>query len=295
MTTLFDRLEANDVILIDGGTGTELEKRNVPMHDNGWSASSTLTHPEVLREVHEEYIQAGADVIITNTFSTSRHVLDECGLVDKFIEINRLAADVAHQARDNVADRPVYVAGSISSTTFFREQPPLAEAEANFNAQADILAEAGVDFFVLEMMRDIDYTNVIVNAVRRTGLPLWLGYSTTIDPDGVVWLYRHDIPLSDALKKQNKEVTPLISIMHTLTEDIDPSLHVVKEYWPGRIGVYAHSGEFIMPNWQFIDMISPEAYADAAENWVAQGVQVIGGCCGIGPEHIRVLKERLNK
>lgn len=104
MTTLLDRLEANEVILIDGGPGTELENRNVPMYDKGWSASSTMIHPDILREVHEDYIRAGADVIITNTFSTSRHVLDECGLVDKFEEINQLATNVASQARENVAD-----------------------------------------------------------------------------------------------------------------------------------------------------------------------------------------------
>ena len=61
----------------------------------------------------------------------------------------------------------------------------------------------------------------------------------------------------------------------------------------GAMGVYAHSGEFIMPNWQFIDMISPAAYAAEAQKWVADGVQLVGGCCGIGPEHIRVLKEVL--
>lgn len=57
--------------------------------------------------------------------------------------------------------------------------------------------------------------------------------------------------------------------------------------------IYAHSGDFIMPHWQFLDMISPAAYAAEAQKWVQQGVSIIGGCCGIGPEHIRVLKERL--
>ena len=95
------------------------------------------------------------------------------------------------------------------------------------------------------------------------------------------------------LQTISPEDTPLISIIHTLTEDIQPSLAVLKQNWAGPMGVYAHSGEFIMPNWQFIDMISPQDYAAAAKKWIEQGVQVIGGCCGIGPEHIRVLKETL--
>ena len=292
---LEERLKKGDVIIMDGGTGTELEKRGVPMEENGWSASSTITQPEILRQIHEEYIRAGADIIITNTFSTSRHVLNACNLADKFELINATAARIAVEARDNTADRPIYIAGSISTTTFGKEQPPLAVALTNFNNQANILADNGVDFFVLEMMRDIEYTNIAYQAAKQTGLPVWIGYSTNVDDEGKVQLTyaQGTIGLADVLKTLSVEETPLVSIMHTLIEDIQPSLSVLKENWSGPMGVYAHSGEFVMPNWQFIDIISPEAYAAEAQKWVAQGVQVIGGCCGIGPKHIRVLKEIL--
>ena len=292
---LQERLNQGDVIIMDGGTGTEMEKRGVPMEDKSWSASSTIAQPGTLRQIHEEYIRAGADIIITNTFSTSRHVLEACDLADKFELINATAACIAVEARDNAADRPVYIAGSIATSTFWAEQPPPAVAQTNFNDQADILAEGGVDFFVLEMMRDIEYTKIAHQAAKRTGLPVWIGYSTNIDNDGTVQLVytQETIRLADALQTLSIEETPLVSIMHTLTEDIQPSLSVLKENWSGPMGVYAHSGEFIMPNWQFIDMISPEAYAVEAQKWLAQGVQVIGGCCGIGPKHIRMLKEVL--
>jgi methionine synthase I (cobalamin-dependent) len=151
------RLHQGEVIIMDGGTGTELEKRGVPMEEKGWSASSTIAQPKILRQIHEEYIRAGADIIITNTFSTSRHVLDSCNLADKFKLINATAARIAVEARDNAADRPIYIAGSISTTTFGEEQPTPAVALTNFNDQANILADNGVDFFVLEMMRDIKY------------------------------------------------------------------------------------------------------------------------------------------
>lgn len=281
---------------MDGGTGTEMEKRGVPMEAKGWSASSTISQPHTLRQIHEDYIHAGADIIITNTFSTSRHVLEACGLGDRFIEINQTAARVAREARDNAADRPVWVAGSISTTTFGAKQPERDVARANFTDQADILAESGVDFFVLEMMRDIDYTNLVLNAAKRTGLDVWVGYSTTIGEDGKVQLADSEpehVSFDDALQEISAADTPLISIMHTLTEDIEPSLAVLKQQWSGPTGVYAHSGGFIMPNWQFIDMISPDEYAAAARSWVGAGVQVVGGCCGIGPEHIRVLNETL--
>jgi homocysteine S-methyltransferase len=281
---------------MDGGTGTEMEKRGVPMNEKGWSASSTIAQPDTLRQIHEDYIRAGAEIIITNTFSTSRHVLEACDLADKFTEINRTAARLALEARANAAQQPVWVAGSISTTTFHRQQPPPAVAQTNFNDQADILAEGGVDFFVLEMMRDIEYTNIALTAAKRTGLPVWVGYSTLITEENRVQLAytgSGTVFLDEALRALSPEDTPLVSIMHTLTEDIAPSLAVLKDHWSGPMGVYAHSGEFIMPNWQFIDMISPAAYAAEASKWVADGVQMIGGCCGIGPEHIRVLKETL--
>lgn len=293
---LQERLDHGQIVIMDGGTGTEMEKRGVPMDAKGWSASSTITRPDTLRQIHEDYIRAGADIIITNTFSTARHVLKACDLADKFEEINSTAARVALEARANAADRPVWVAGSLSTTVFGQGQPLPEVARTNFNDQAEILAESGVDFFMLEMMRDIEYTDIALQAAKRTGLPVWIGYSTIVDEVNQVLLAdggRNPLSFEAALQALDEEATPLVSIMHTLTADIDPSLEILKRNWSGAVGVYAHSGEFIMPNWQFIDMISPRDYAAAARRWVAEGVQVIGGCCGIGPEHIRVLKETL--
>ncbi|HEX5692919.1 MAG TPA: homocysteine S-methyltransferase family protein, partial [Roseiflexaceae bacterium] len=77
------RLDAGQVIMLDGATGTELQRRGVPMHGFAWSAAALDTHPDIVRAVHEDYIRAGADVIITNTFSTARHVLETAGLGDR--------------------------------------------------------------------------------------------------------------------------------------------------------------------------------------------------------------------
>src|ERR687893_2320658 len=79
MSALQQRLDAGGVVILDGATGTELERRGVPMDDVAWDAAALLTHPDTVREVHEDYIRAGADVIITNTFATARHVLEPGG------------------------------------------------------------------------------------------------------------------------------------------------------------------------------------------------------------------------
>lgn len=290
MTSLATRLSEGDIILIDGGTGTELEKRDVPMNSYAWCGAANLTHAEVIQAVHEDYIRAGADMIIANTFGTARHILEPAGLGDRFAAINAGAVKVAQQARDAVADRPIAIAGSISTTTFGREQPPIDVARTNFTDQARILADAGADLIALEMMRDTTYTRLALDAARATGLPVWIGYSCMI-PDGgdlVLWDGVHE--LDDSLDDLVADEVSVVSIMHTLTEDTKPALNVAKAHWGGILGAYSHSGHFVMPDWQFIDMISPEDYAANALEWVEMGVQVIGGCCGIGPEHIRHLK-----
>ncbi|MDH3602827.1 MAG: homocysteine S-methyltransferase family protein, partial [Candidatus Tectomicrobia bacterium] len=132
-----------------------------------------------------------------------------------------------------------------------------------------------------------------LDAARQTGLPVWVGYSCITTTDGDIKLRNPQYGLDDSLHDLSPGEVELVAIMHTLTEDTMPALHTLQQHWTGPIGAYPHSGEFIMPKWQFIDVISPEDYAGEALQWVEMGVQVIGGCCGIGPEHIRLLSERL--
>ena len=292
MPTLTQGLANNEVILIDGGTGTELERHNVPMVQEAWSAAASLTHPDIVRGVHEAYIRAGAEMIIANTYACSRHLLAEAGLDEQFETLNTIGLELALEARANVATKPVTVAGSISTTEMMRSQPPVEVARANYIDQARIQAAAGAEMFTLEMMREITHTQLALDGAIQTDLPVWVGYSCVIK-DGEVWLYNETERLVDALQAIQGQPIELIAIMHTQTEDIDACLDVLQANWDGPIGVYAHSGHFVKPNWQFIDTISPEEYAAACMRWVERGVQVIGGCCGIGPEHIELLQQRL--
>jgi S-methylmethionine-dependent homocysteine/selenocysteine methylase len=301
MTTFSDlqtRLDQDKVIILDGATGTELQRRGVPMHGFAWSAVALDTHPEMVRAVHEDYIRSGADVIITNSFSTARHVLKPAGLGDHVRALNQRAVRLAREARENAAaDRPVAIAGSISS---FRAGVTSAEQlEASYREQAELLAEAGVDLIALEMMYSAEHLAPAIRATLRTGLPIWIGFSCQVTGNGTVQLLDGSL-LANGLRQSLTLLGPLspgraaVTVMHTLTEDIASALEIVRQHWSGPTGVYAHSGEWIDPNWQFIDMISPEDYLTAAQRWIELGTQIIGGCCGIGPEHIRLLKERLS-
>jgi S-methylmethionine-dependent homocysteine/selenocysteine methylase len=84
MNDVQERLDAGEVLILDGAMGTELQRRGVPMDDVAWDAAALATHPDLVREVHEDYIKAGADVIITNTFATARHVLEPAGMGGQF-------------------------------------------------------------------------------------------------------------------------------------------------------------------------------------------------------------------
>lgn len=296
MNRLSDRIGAGEVVLIDGGTGTEIERRGGAMNADAWSSEALLTDPDLVRRVHEDFIRAGAEVVIANTFSTARHLLEPASLVERFEELNRLAVTLAREARGRAAPRRgVTVAGSISTTTMGRAQPAPSVARRNFSDQAAIIADAGAELIILEMMRDVEYTTIAVEAASETGLPVWVGFSSERTTDGATILVDGRTPLSEAVAALDADRVALVAIMHTLTEEIDDALDVIQTEWSGPVGAYAHSGVFEMPHWRFVDTISAEDYADHALRWVERGVRVIGGCCGIGPAHIAVLRERLDR
>ncbi len=295
MFELERRMGEGEVIILDGATGTELERRGVPMDDAAWCAAALVTHPETVREVHEDYIRAGAEVIITNTFPTARHVLGPADLGNRFVELNELAVELAQQARENAAERPVYVAGSIS--TFSPQDddallPQEAEARANYREQAQVLADAGVDLIVLEMLRDVRQTGYAVEGAVVAGLPVWAGFSCRRDENGEIVLWDGENTLAEALQEVPLSGVSVVSVMHTLVEDAPAALEVARG-WGGLVGAYPHAGRFVMPNWQFTDEISPPGFADEALRWIEAGSRAVGGCCGIGPDHIRMLRERL--
>lgn len=296
MNDVQERLDGGEIVILDGAMGTELQRRGVPMDDVAWDAAALATHPDLVREVHEDYIKAGAEVIITNTFATARHVLEPAGMGGQFRALNVRAVTLAKEAREEVAEGPAFIAGSISTMSARADnsyEPRAEKARENYREQAEILAESGVDVIVLEMMRDLEQTSYAMEAAVATGLPVWVGLSCKTTDESMVVLRDGNHTLAEALEQIPPLGASLVAIMHTLAEDTPAALREVASHWQGPVGAYPHTGQFIMPNWQFINMISPEDFTRQAQGWTGMGVQLVGGCCGIGPEHIRLLKERL--
>ncbi len=279
-------------IIIDGATGTELQKRGVPMDGVLWNALMAETHPEVLAEIHQSYLDAGAQIIITNTFSTSRYVLAYGGQENRFESLNRQAARLALQVRNN-SGQPAWVAGGISTTTFSQEKPALETVRRDLREQAELYAEEGVDLIMLEMMQDVEHAGAAIAGAAQTGLPFWVGFSVAVTAQGEIRSIDLRHSFAEILKEVDLSQAQAVGIMHSLTEDVQPALEMLKECWTGPLFVYAHSGDFKMPNWQFSDIISPADYARTASDWVASGVGAVGSCCGLGPEHIHRLVQEL--
>ena len=285
-------------ILIDGGMGTELEKSGVPMDGKVWSARAMLSHPDKVRDVHERYIRAGAEAIITNTFSSARHMLEPGDLGAEVRNVNLRAVELARQARDAAATSPVALVGSICEWAH-DEHPTwnspgvVGQAAAE---QAEILAEAGVEIFAVEMCERAELSDAVVEAVIRVGLPVWLGVSARRhhDQDRLSSFGYPERDFEEVVKVLSRYPVAIINVMHTPVSDVVAALEVVRSHWKGPVGVYPESGEFMMPNWNFVDVIGPSTLAQNAVLWANDGVRLIGGCCGLGPDHIEAVWQALN-
>ena len=291
-------LAAGKVLVIDGGMGTELQRRGVPMDEVAWSGTAVLSHPEVVRAVHEDYIRAGADVIITNTFGSTRQMLGGAGFGAQVEEVHRRAVALAKEARAATIDR-VAIAGSLSPSPpgFDRHAYPPPEAElAVYRESAQLLANSGVDLIALEMLEDTTHAPLAMRAALETGLPVWLGVSSR-RVDGRIVRFSEsasEVLLADVLDVLVPMGPDVVTIMHSEIDAVSETLTLIRDHWDGPVGVYPESGYFTKPNWNFVDVIPPDDLAREARGWIDDGARVVGGCCGTGPEHIRALRSTMD-
>ena len=300
---LNDRLNGiGPVLILDGGMGTELERTGVSMDSACWSGLAVLEAADSVRQVHADFIRAGADVIITNTFSSGRHMLEPIGAGEKVTAININAAKLAREAIEEVATGPVAIAGSLcewtSADPASKWSQPQAIGEA-LHEQAALLAEGGVDIIAIEMAETTALSKLALDAAHATGLPVWLGLAchktqaheqlTTFD-DANADFHAHATAVLEHARAS--AAITLVNVMHTAVPDVQEALEVLADIWDGPFGVYPESGFFQMPNWQFVDVISPHDLVEAARPWIEQnGIRLLGGCCGLGPDHIRAMKD----
>jgi homocysteine S-methyltransferase len=299
--TIEKRLAAGGVVLLDGGTGTELQRRGASMDPEAWCGPASLGNAALLEEIHRDYIAAGADIITANTYASSRLMLGPAGFADRFEEINRTAIQAALRARESSGRSDVLVAGSLSHMCPFvagtaktdpARRPPDADIAAAFDELSEFLQAEGCDLILLEMMYYPERTRLAFAAAKATGLPVWAGFSARRSEDGRILSFAQDrdIPFEETLEVLEDFDLPVAGIMHTRADITGEALAILRDRFDGPLMAYPDSGYFKMPNWQFEEVIPPEDLLRFARQWQEQGVQVFGGCCGLSPEHIAALR-----
>ncbi|MGF1593504.1 MAG: homocysteine S-methyltransferase family protein [Kiloniellaceae bacterium] len=295
-SALKKRLEGGDVAILDGATGTELQRRGVDMDPAAWCGVASLANQALLTEIHADYIAAGAEVITANTFASSRVVLQQAGYGDKVEEINRAAVEAALRARD-AGGGDVVVAGSLSHMVYLaservpppQQMPSEEEAAESFHELAGILKDAGAELLLLEMMYHPIRTPKVVEAALATGLPVWFGLSARRGGDGrLLSFFREaDIPLSEIIEMIPERGIDAAGCMHSGAEITGEALALIRKRFKGPLTAYPDSGYFEMPDWRFHDVISPARLEEFYLDWLDAGARVIGGCCGLTVEHTK--------
>src|SRR5918995_3559081 len=279
-------LEAIDerVLVCDGAMGTMLYAKGVFI--NRCFDALNLTQPDVVSEVHQDYVRAGADVIETNTFGANRVKLRAFGLADRIREINAEGARLARKA----AGERAYVAGALGPLGIRIEpwgKTGVDEAEAWFREQAQALAEGGVDLFILETFRDLNEIGAAIAAVRSVcSLPIVA--QMTIEEDGNSLDGAPPEQFAPDLERRGADVVgvncsigpaPMLETIERLAQ----ATHA-------RLSAQPNAGKPRDIEGRNIYLSSPEYMASYARRFISQGVRLVGGCCGTTPEHIRQIK-----
>ncbi len=306
--SLDDLINSEQPIILDGGIGTELERLGAPMDHEAWCAVALETHPQLVRDVHRSYIDAGADIITVNSYATTRHALNNGGMQENFTSWNKLAVQLAKETLDaSEPDRKILIAGSVSNFGHFDDRYTDEQLAPNFRDQAEILIENGVDFIILESLGAKTSTIVTaLNAIAAFDVPIWVAVSCAEDHEsGQLFLGIEESrihshrplahqALGDAIKTIMNTAGSALLVMHSTVDTTLPALQLMQSHYDGLRGAYPNAGYWIRPEWAFVDQISPQDYLERARKWLDTGARIVGGCCGIGPEHIAALSKGLH-
>ncbi|HEX7733481.1 MAG TPA: homocysteine S-methyltransferase family protein [Ktedonobacteraceae bacterium] len=294
--TLKQRLAAGERVLMDGGMGSEIEHRDFPTTLPLWSAEALLTHPEVVFQIYQDYIEAGAEIIITDTFRTTRRAFAARGMAEQAASAVALACSLAHQARESTsAGRQVLIAGSIAplEDCYSPElTPPQTEVEAEHAEIVAQLKQGGVDFILLETMITARETLSGVRAARNSELPFAVSFCCNADLELL-----GGEPLAELVRLVEPFQPLFIGVNCVSTEIATASVKHLRALTSLPISVYAQGdgladGEL---GWKMAEGHHLHTYMQAAPQWLAAGAQVIGGCCGTTPVYIRALRKLLDE
>ncbi|MEX2569868.1 MAG: methionine synthase [Gemmatimonadota bacterium] len=299
------------VLVFDGAMGTSIQSYDLTPEDFGGAKLEgcndylVITRPDVIEEIHASFLEAGADVVETDTFRSNRLTLGEYGLGERVHEVNAAAARLARRAADRFAtpERPRFVAGSIGPSGFLpsASDPTLGnitfdELQPVFAEQAAGLIDGGVDVLLIETSQDILEVKAAIfgcrKAIAAADRPVALQVQVTLDTSGRMLLGTDIGAALTTLESLRADVIGLNC--STGPEHMRQAVRFLGENSTRPISVVPNAGIPHNEGGQAVYPLEPEPFADHLEEFAKEfGVAVVGGCCGTTPEHIRQLAGRV--
>ncbi|HEX04791.1 MAG TPA: bifunctional homocysteine S-methyltransferase/methylenetetrahydrofolate reductase, partial [Bacteroidetes bacterium] len=278
-------LESGRVVLGDGAMGTRLYERGIYINRN--FDALNLSEPHLVKAVHREYVQAGAQFIETNTFGANPHKLGKFGLADRCEEINIAGAKIARRCASEGAN--VLVAGSMGPLgNALASVGTLSPKDATraFTRHAVGLRDGGVDLFILETFLDLNSLIIAIEAVRSiSDLPIIA--SMTINADLTTSFGHSPERIARTLNKQPVQVIGLNC--STGPHDMLENLILMRPHTDKPLAAFPNAGEARVVEGRVLYMSTPEYFAEFTKRMIQNGVRVIGGCCGTNPDHITAM------
>ena len=295
------RAAAPTPIVISGPMSAELVDRGVR-----WRGHGMLTDADTVRALYVEYLDAGCDVLRTNTFQLNRRIFLDVfrdpahmvhigapGLATRHVDLTKRAVELAREAREQTGRTQAAIAGVLGPLEHcFRPDlsPDHDTARAEHNELAEVLAESGVDLLLLASMNTLHETRAAVEAARLTGLPFWVSF--VLGPEGEL--------LSKESLSEGIAIARRMGAAAVLVDNVPPpaaAAALKKLEAGGPAGLMPHLGKYDPPSWKyeffprFADTAEwpPARLAEEAHGWVHAGARIVGAGFGGGPEHVRAL------
>ncbi|HLN35286.1 MAG TPA: homocysteine S-methyltransferase family protein [Nitrososphaeraceae archaeon] len=311
MNESFSEALKKRILLFDGAMGTEIQKLNpqpqdFPNNKDGFNDGLILSRPEWIKQIHRNYLNAGADCIETNTFGGNKFKLDEYGFGDQTVKFNKRAAELAREVCNEFHDKPRYVIGSMGPSGFLPSsndpdlgQKPLEQIIESFALQAEGLILGGVDALLIETSQDILEVKLVIEACRNTmsklGKKVALIANVTLDQYGKMLLGTNVQAAFTTVSDMGIDVFGLNC--STGPDEMTPSVIWLNEQNDLPLLIVPNAGMPLNDGGKAVYKMTPEQLRKKLEEFILkfQKVRIIGGCCGTTPEHISQLHKMLNK
>lgn len=301
----------NKILLFDGAMGTEIQKLNpnpqdFPNNLDGFNDGLVLSKPEWIKQIHRNYLAAGADCIETNTFGSSKLKLDEYGFGNQTVYLNKQAAMIARDVCNEFNDKRRYVIGSMGPSGFLPSsndpdlgQKPLEDIILSFELQSEGLILGGVDALLIETSQDILEVKLVIEACKRTMSKLTTKIpiiaNVTLDQYGKMLLGTNIQSAFTTVSDMGIDVFGLNC--STGPDEMTPSVNWLNEQDELPLLVIPNAGMPFNDAGKAVYKMTPDELSIKLENFILKfhQIKIIGGCCGTRPDHISKLRKMLDK